>query len=248
MTEPRRFDEDEVRAIFERATRVEPVRVPSRLAAPSADGGLSLAEIQTIGAEAGIDVGRIAEAAATLTRFGHDPTVKRQMGVAITASATVELPRILSDLEWDHLVVRLREAFGGPGAVRVEGSLRTWTHGHTQVLLEPTPSGARLRMTALDWGAKQWVDGGAAGAISGLGGAGLFGVMAAFGKSAAFLGAPMVLLGGFTALGLGSWAIGRWIANRRLPQLQSRLEALGASALREAETDPDTGRIPPLNS
>lgn len=248
MTETRRFDEDEVQAIFERATQVEPVRVPSRLAAPSANGRLSLTEIQTIGLEAGIDAGRIAEAAATLTRFGHDRAVKRQLGVAITASARVELPRILSDREWDHLVVRLREAFGGPGAVRVEGSLRIWTHTHTQVLLEPTPLGARLRMTSLDWGAKQWLDGGAVGAIIGGGVTGLLGVMAVLGgKLSAFL-VPMGLFGGMAVLGLGSWTIGRWIANRRMPQLQARLEALGASALREAQTDSDAGRIPPSTS
>ena len=252
MTDPRRYDDDEVRAIFERATKVEPAPVPPQLAAPSVTGGMSLAEIQAIGVEAGIDAGRIAEAAAALTRFGTDPAVKRQLGVATTAAHTVELPRILNDLEWDHLVVRLRDAFGGPGLVRTEGSLRTWTHGHTQVLLEPTPAGARLRMTSLDWTSKQWVDGGVVGVAAGMGGSGLFGIMAMFGDASTFLGVPMALAGGMAVFGIGSWLAGRWVANRRVPKLHDRLEALGASALREVLSEvhgeADPGSIPPPTS
>lgn len=247
MTEPYRYDDDEVRVIFERATKVEPTTaLPAAVREPTRVGGFSLAEIQAIGIEAGIDPGRIAEAASTLTRFGSQRPARRGLRVPITAAHTTELPRTLTDLEWDHLVVRLRDTFGGAGTVRTEGSLRTWTHAHTQVLLEPTPSGARLRLTSLDWGAKQWLDGGVAGAISGVGGAGLFGVLAAFGNSAAFLGVPMALVGGIAALGLGSWVIGRTIANRRVPQIEARLAALGASALRDIAGD--AGRIPPSTS
>ena len=247
MTEPYRYDDDEVRVIFERATKVEPTTaLPAAVREPTPVGGFSLAEIQAIGMEAGIDPGRIAEAASTLTRFGSQRPARRGLRVPITAAHTTELPRTLTDLEWDHLVVRLRDTFGGAGIVRTEGSLRTWTHAHTQVLLEPTPSGARLRLTSLDWGAKQWLDGGVAGVISGVGGAGLFGLMAAFGNAAAFAGVPLAFVGGFAGLGFASWAIGRRIANRRVPQRAARLEALGASALRDIESD--AGRIPPSTS
>lgn len=249
MTDPIRYDDDEVRAIFERATKLEATsRLPAVARDPALSGGLSLSEIQAIGAEAGIDPGRIAEAAGALTRFGTSGAPKRQMGVATTAAHTVELPRSMTDLEWDHLVVRLRDAFGGPGTVQTEGSLRTWTHAYTQVLLEPTPAGARLRMTSLDWGAKQWVDGGVVGVVSGVAGSGLFGMLAMFGDASKFLGMPMALAGGMAVFGIGSWIAGRWIANRRVPRLRQRLEALGVSAVLEVQNEPDPGRIPPPTS
>lgn len=246
MTDPRRYDDDEVRAIFERATKVEVSSVPAVRYDATPGTGLTLDEIQTIGKEAGIDPGRIAEAATALTRFGSGKSTARHYGADVLATHTLELPRILTDLEWDHLVVRLRDAFGAKGEVRKEGSLRTWTHAHKhiQVLLEPTPGGARLRMEWQDWGARQWVDGGVAMGGSGIMGVGLFATMTAFANAA--LAGPALFMAGITVLGAGSWMFGRWFADRRRPDRQAHLAALAESVVREvAETD---RRIPPPTS
>jgi hypothetical protein len=246
MTDPHRYDDDEVRAIFERATAVKPTSgVPATFRDGATPGGMSLDEIQAIGAEAGIDAGRIAEAASALTRFGSTRTPKLHFGVATQTAHTVDLPRILTDLEWDHLVVRLRDAFGAPGTVRTEGSLRTWTHTHLQVLLEPTPGGARLRMTWDDWATKQWVDGGVTSGFLGAAGSGLFSVLTVL-SDKPFMGGVMALGAAATVLGLGSWTVGRWMAGRRAPARRARLAALGESVLRDIVNDP--GRIPPSTS
>src|SRR6266550_289724 len=57
----------------------------------------------------------------------------------------VNLNRRLTDEEWERLVVQLREVFNARGRTRSDGSLRQWTNGNLQVLLEPTATGHRLR-------------------------------------------------------------------------------------------------------
>ena len=42
-------------------------------------------------------------------------------------------------------MVQLREVFNARGRTRSDGSLRQWTNGNLQVLLEPTATGHRLR-------------------------------------------------------------------------------------------------------
>src|SRR6185369_2512687 len=48
--------------------------------------------------------------------------------------------------EWDRLVVDLRETFDARGTIRSDGSLKQWTNGNLQALLEPTATGHRLRL------------------------------------------------------------------------------------------------------
>src|SRR6266550_6287198 len=57
----------------------------------------------------------------------------------------VNLNRRLTDEEWERLVVQLREVFNARGRTRSDGSLRQWTNGNLQVLVEPTETGHRLR-------------------------------------------------------------------------------------------------------
>jgi hypothetical protein len=59
----------------------------------------------------------------------------------------VDLPRPLTDLEWQRLVANLRETFNATGSVEDAGGLRQWWNGNLRVLVEPTGSGYRLRMT-----------------------------------------------------------------------------------------------------
>src|SRR6266550_3035358 len=66
----------------------------------------------------------------------------------------VNLNRRLTDEEWERLVVQLREVFNARGRTRSDGSLRQWTNGNLQVLLEPTETGHRLRFRTTHGGAR----------------------------------------------------------------------------------------------
>lgn len=68
------------------------------------------------------------------------------LGLAVGVGRTVQLDRRLSDAEWERLVVVLRDTFQARGMLRTDGSLRQWTNGNLQVLVEPSGSGDRVRL------------------------------------------------------------------------------------------------------
>jgi hypothetical protein len=139
MTE-RRFHDDEVAAIFERAAQHQPTEAPARLDA----GGITLAQLLEIARDVGIAPDAITQAVATLDQRGT-ATSRRWMGIPVGVGRTVELPRNLTDDEWERLVADLRETFDARGVVRSEGSMREWSNGNLHVLLERTTAGHRLR-------------------------------------------------------------------------------------------------------
>jgi DNA-binding transcriptional regulator YhcF (GntR family) len=151
----RRFNEEEVAAIFKQAT--ESKQTPQRQL-PSGEG-LTLAELQEIGQQVGIAPELVARAATSLAEAGT-ATSRKFLGLTVSVGRTVELDRKLTEDEWDRLVVDLRETFDRRGTVRVEGSFRQWTVGNLQVLLEPTPTGQRIRMRTVKGSAQAWMMGG----------------------------------------------------------------------------------------
>jgi hypothetical protein len=128
----RRYNDKEIAAIFRAATDgpAEPHPEVPR------DEGLTLADLQAIGGEVGIAPEAIVRAAQGLdVRRGASRTF---LGLPLGVARTVNLNRRLTDAEWERLVVQLREVFDARGVTRSEGSLRQWTNGNLQVLLEPT--------------------------------------------------------------------------------------------------------------
>lgn len=136
----RRYGEAEVRRIFELATR--PGALQRR---PHAAEGMTLAELQSIGAEAGVEADAIARAAAFLDTRPPRPA-RRSWGMPIEVGRLVPLRRGLTDHEWDQLVGELRSTFGARGRSAVQGSLREWSNGNLHVCVEPSGEGYRLRM------------------------------------------------------------------------------------------------------
>jgi len=138
------------------------------------------------------------------------------LGITIGVARTVQLDRRVSDEEWDHLVVLLRDTFHARGEMREDGSLRQWTNGNLQVLVEPTVSGDRIRMKTRN------------SAVQGLlaASAALFGVALfsfALGAVRGLTGSPEFMTSlttlGVAGAGVGLWGafrLARWAPKRRL--------------------------------
>ena len=156
MTE-RRYSDEEATEIFGRAARAED---PAPRALARTDG-MTLAELQAAGREAGILPEQIAEAARALASAPARAS-KRFLGVTTGVERTVDLDRKLSEDEWERIVVRLRETFDARGNVRSHGSLREWTNGNLQALLEPTANGSRLRLRTQNGNARALIAAGTA--------------------------------------------------------------------------------------
>ena len=145
MSDERRYQEDEVREIFEAAADA---RDTSRRALSSGDG-MSLTELQEIGLEVGLSPERIAEAASALELRRSIPPAKTYLGMPLSVGRSVELPRAPTDLEWELLVSELRDTFQARGELDSQGNLRQWTNGNLHAYIEPTETGHRLRLQTL---------------------------------------------------------------------------------------------------
>jgi len=207
MTE-RRYTEDEVAAIFERAAEAQHT---GRRALPPAEG-MTLADLQEIGRDVGLPPELVAEAAQSLDRAGR-PASRTMLGLPIGVGRTIELGRKLTDEEWERLVVDLRETFDARGNVRYDGPFRQWTNGNLQALLEPTTTGHRLRLRTVKGSARSLMGGGVA----------LVGVAAALTVTSVVAGgitdaaAALVQLSvlGVGMFGIGALSLPRWARERR---------------------------------
>jgi hypothetical protein len=220
MTE-RRYRDDEVREIFSLATtgdtRDRSLRAES--------GALTLAELQRIGQEAGIEPARVAEAAQRLDARGRPARIRRSLGLPVGLSRVVDLPRAPTDREWEQLISEFRTTFETLGRATSSGGLREWTHGNLHICVEPTEHGQQLRLSTLkdDGIALNWL-GLFLGGMSVLTGA----VVAAAGKP----GKALVVLGMFggmslAALGANLLRLPRWARER-----ERQMEALAERAVK----------------
>jgi hypothetical protein len=220
MTE-RRFNETEVAAILKRAAEAQ--HTGSRQL-PSGEG-MTLAELQAIGSEVGIHPRLVAQAANALDTVGRS-TSRKFLGLPIGVGRTIDLGRKLSDDEWERLVVDLRETFDARGTIRQEGSFRQWTNGNLQALLEPTPTGHRLRLRTVKGDAVGWMTAGlgmvGVGVVSAVLGGGDVGAVSSMG----FLGAIGAMMFGVGALRLPGWAR---LRRRQMEEIAERLTPVAES-------------------
>jgi hypothetical protein len=145
----RRYNDKEMATIFRAATEGP----QSPLRDVRTEEGLTLADLQAIGGEVGISPDAVAQAAQALD-IRQAAASRTFLGLPIGVARTVNLNRRLTDQEWEQLVVQLREVFNARGTTRSDGSLRQWTNGNLQVLLEPTETGHRLRFRTLHGAAR----------------------------------------------------------------------------------------------
>lgn len=146
MLEERTYGEDEVAEIF-RAAAATPAH-PTGGAGSTAltpKTGFTLAELQSIGREAGLAPERVAQAAAAVD-LRRGALRRSDMGMPVSVGRTVDLPRAPTDREWEMIVADLRDTFRARGRVETHGDLREWRNGNLQAFVEPTPAGYRLRI------------------------------------------------------------------------------------------------------
>lgn len=137
----RHYTDDEVRRILALAADAE------QAAGADAERPWTLAEIERIGAEAGLAPQSVAAAALALERQpAAPPDGGRYLGLPVSVSRAVPLARGLTDDDWEHLVAQLRDTFAAEGRIRVSGARREWRVGNLRVTHEPTGSGAVLQM------------------------------------------------------------------------------------------------------
>ena len=147
MSDERRYTDDEVAEIFEAASK--PVVPRDEPAEPASSAGLTLARLQEIGREVGIAPERIAEAAAAL-EMRRPPIPRRtDLGMPVSAAHVVDIPRPLTDREWSLVVADLRQTFGAWGHEGSQGETRMWWNNNLHAVVEPTPTGYRLRLGTL---------------------------------------------------------------------------------------------------
>jgi len=225
----RRYSEEEVAEIFKQAAEAQQT---ARRQLPSGEG-MTLTDLEGIGREVGIPPELVAQAARALDRSGTTE-YPGLLGFRIRVGRTVDLGRRLTDEEWDRLVVDLRETFDARGTVRTDGSLRQWTNGNLQALLEPTTTGHRLRLKTTNGNARNFMAAGIAsgGVLAGVFLASILSVgsvsMAEF-IPMALVGAGMFVLG---AVRLPSWARTR---ARQMEGVASRLALMLDSTGRPPE-------------
>ena len=230
MTE-RRYSDEEVAEIFERATEAQRSTLPT---ASSVDG-LSLAELQEVGREVGLPPDIVARAAKSLATKGKTEG-RMVVGLPVGVGRTVELPRPLTEAEWHQLVVDLRETFDARGKLSEQGPFKQWTNGNLQALLEPTPMGQRLRLKTFKASAMSMMSAGL----------GMVGVTASILTALYFRAVPfdadalwIVFTSGLGLLTAGAFQVPSW-ARLRSRQMEEVAERLTVSLISAPADDPPT--------
>jgi hypothetical protein len=234
----RHYNDEEVAAIFERASETEHTALPA-----AAEGkGMTLAALQDIGREVGISPESISLAARSLDQAGR-PASKRFMGLTIGVGRTVEFDRPLSDADWERLVGDLRTTFEARGTVRYDGPFRQWTNGNLQALVEPTPNGHRLRLQTVKGDSRALMTagivavGGATAALIAVavtGGLGNAGTVAEVG---------LIALMGLGMFAAGALRVSGW-ARRRRAQIEAIIARLAIAAKTTPRDDSNRGGGP----
>src|SRR2546430_4382767 len=225
----RRYNDKEIAAILRAATEGPHGPHPD----VPAEEGLTVAELQAIGGEVGISPEAVARAAQALD-IRQASVARTLLGLPVGVARTVNLNRRLTDHEWERLVVRLRDVFNARGRTGSDGSLRQWTNGNLQVLLEPTETGHRLRFRTVHGGARASLRARVAG--PGVTGTRAHGNAARWPVGDAMPGIALLFAAGVAMIANGALRLPRWA------QLRGRqMDALAAEVANPSSSQPRDG-------
>ena len=145
------FSTEAARAIFRRAAEHQEM---ARSALKADADGVSLADLQSIGAEAGIDPAYIAAAAAELQTDDAEEDVPWWYAGSPTIEAEAVVPGAITDGPmWAAMVRELRDTFDTDGIATQLGGTLEWSFTppmggeSTRVEVTPEPHGTRIRIT-----------------------------------------------------------------------------------------------------
>lgn len=231
MATDRRFTDEQVREIFRMAALSDAGEGDTE---PEA-GGMTLAEIQDIGAQVGLTPETISRAARGIDPLGElvqRPTVA---GVPVGVARSFALGRKVSQQEWERLVLTLRRTFHARGKTQSEGGLREWWNGNLRVTIEPTAEGDVMYLYTANSASRAFFGMGAA--LTALA-AVVFVVLGVTGQLAGEMSTPLMLL----FIGLGQMAAGAlrlpgWLS-RRTRQFEAIGEAVVNARLTPGEEPP----------
>ncbi|MEM1116079.1 MAG: hypothetical protein AAF845_08400 [Bacteroidota bacterium] len=163
----RQFTEEEAQRIFARAAE-------RQHQAPTPAGGLTLDELQEIGAAAGLDPEHVAAAVAEAqVRPSPVPTWQ---GVPLRSNASRVVAGEVSEAAWMRMVDQMRATHQTPGVIERAEGRRVWRqyegslHG-ASLMVTPDPAGALLQVESVRGGedAVTYVLSGLAGMMGGIG-------------------------------------------------------------------------------
>ena len=224
MTE-RRFSQDEAKRVFELASESDDV------GGAEPGTGLTLTELQSIGAEVGLDTEAIRKAALALDHI-RPAGMTRHWGLPASVSRSVPLGRVVDDEEWEQLVIRSRRIFEARGSTDEVGGIREWWNGNLHVTLEPGADGDVLHMSTKN----DAVESTMVGAIMLAFGVVLLVAMFLLGDITQNLGKIIGpgLIGGFglAALAYQAVRLPRWARDR-----EAQFEVLGRSMLKAGTSE-----------
>lgn len=235
MSRERRYDDEEVAEILERAAQAE---IASRPAHPSPTG-LSLDELQRIGAEAGLAPELITAAARSLDGRNLPSRKIRIAGLPIGVEHAVPLARPFTQSEWERMVTRFRQTFRARGRVQSDGNLRLWSNGNLQAAVEPDGDGWVLRFSTRKSEAAGFLAM-AVFALVGLAVAGVLGLLSETANIRALMFAGMGVVGG-AVLGSNVLRLPSWSAER-----EGQFRELGERAMHITATPPSDRDAPAL--
>jgi hypothetical protein len=131
----RLYTEAEVQALLRQAAERQ-----QRLGPSSSAHGLTLAEVEAIAAEAGLDPAHVRAAA----RSGVEPETKRWLGAPKKVRRSRHIDGPLTDEAWVRTVEDLRRTFEQDGAATQLGPVREWKadkEGNDRLLVSAEPEG-----------------------------------------------------------------------------------------------------------
>ena len=140
----RLYSEAEVRALLRQAAEHQ-----QRLGPSGAVHGLTLAEVEAIAAEAGLDPAHVRAAAHSGTQSALEREAKRWLGAPkkVTRSRCIDAP--LSDEAWVRIVEDARRMFEEDGTATQLGPVREWKtdkKGNDRILVSTEPEGDGFRL------------------------------------------------------------------------------------------------------
>ena len=238
----RRFNEKEVAAIIKRASELQQVETTSE---PS--GGMSLAELEQIAREAGLDPALVRRAASDLDTRVTDREPSAFFGAPTVLVLERTIDGEVSPEEYESLVLEIQRELGGVGSASTLGRSLVWTMTGAdrrpattrtvQVTITPRNGRTTIRM---EEPLRQFAGGLFGTLMGGLGG-GVGSIAMGIGMGT-FESAP-VAAGLIGAVIGGSYLLARTIFGRtvrsrgdRLQRLMSRLaERVASTSARTAE-------------